>query len=73
MRDRPFRRHQKAKAKRRARRVSFAYPSVEKITDHLATCSGPCCGNPRKWFGEITRGEVRAAKSHREQVADLDQ
>jgi hypothetical protein len=22
-------------------------------------CSGPCCGNPRKWFNELTRQEKR--------------
>jgi hypothetical protein len=25
-------------------------------------CSGPCCGNPRKWFGELTIQELRAPK-----------
>jgi hypothetical protein len=30
-------------------------------------CSGPCCGNPRKWFGELTIQELRAPK-----VADFD-
>ena len=24
------------------------------------TCSGPCCGNPRTWFGERTVQELRA-------------
>ena len=23
-------------------------------------CSGPCCGNPRKWFGELTIQELKA-------------
>lgn len=22
-------------------------------------CSGPCCGNPRKWRGEVTRQEMK--------------
>ena len=25
-----------------------------------ADCSGYCCGNPRKWFGELTMAERRA-------------
>ncbi|MDP3182180.1 MAG: hypothetical protein Q8M54_05105 [Desulfobaccales bacterium] len=24
--------------------------------------SGPCCGNPRKWWGELTVQELRAHK-----------
>lgn len=32
------------------------------ITPH--PCSGHCCGNPRKWFGQATRQEV---------IADLKQ
>jgi hypothetical protein len=24
-------------------------------------CSGPCCGNPRRWYGELTRQEIRHA------------
>lgn len=30
-------------------------------------CSGPCCGNPRKWFGELTVQELKAPK-----VADFE-
>jgi len=25
-------------------------------------CSGPCCGNPRQWFGELTIQELKAPK-----------
>lgn len=28
---------------------------------HPAMCSSLCCGNPRKWFGEKTVQERRAA------------
>jgi len=31
---------------------------------HNCFCSGPCCGNPRKWFGEATIQEQRNEKSH---------
>ena len=31
-------------------------------------CSSYCCGNPRKWFGELTWQEVRAGIDYREQV-----
>jgi hypothetical protein len=24
-------------------------------------CSGPCCGNPRRWFGQETMQERRSA------------
>lgn len=32
---------------------------AEKLANHLAHCSGPCCGNPRRWFGEMTMQERR--------------
>lgn len=28
--------------------------------DNRTGCSGPCCGNPRKWFKELTMQERRA-------------
>jgi len=28
-------------------------------TVHNCFCSGPCCGNPRKWFGEDSVQERR--------------
>jgi hypothetical protein len=34
----------------------------QKIANHLAICSGPCCGNPRRWFGELTMQERRASE-----------
>lgn len=37
------------------------------VTPH--PCSGYCCGNPRKWFGEATRQEVIASMRHREQLS----
>jgi len=27
-------------------------------------CSLPCCGNPRKWFGEITLQEKKHIEAH---------
>lgn len=35
----------------------------EKLADHIKVCSGPCCGNPRRWFGELTMQERRARDS----------
>lgn len=34
---------------------------VELIADNPTVCSGPCCGNPRRWFGELTIQERRHA------------
>lgn len=73
------RRRDKQRMKARARRVygrnesTFFYSRPphqrpdparhEKLADHIAHCSGPCCGNPRRhaWFkGErITLQERR--------------
>ncbi len=30
-----------------------------KLAEHLAHCSLSCCGNPRKWWGELTMQEKR--------------
>lgn len=34
-------------------------------------CSGPCCGNPRKWFGERTIQEQKADINMKQQMEDL--
>lgn len=55
-----------AKAKVRARLKTVWHekdPSPKRVgaiahTPHC--CSGPCCGNPRRWFGEMTMQERRA-------------
>jgi hypothetical protein len=31
-----------------------------RFADHPTACSGWCCGNPRRWYGERTRQERRA-------------
>jgi len=35
-------------------------------------CSGPCCGNPRKWYEERTRQELIADEDMRFQLEDLN-
>lgn len=32
---------------------------VGKLAQTRVPCSGPCCGNPRRYFGELTRQELR--------------
>lgn len=63
------RRHHAKRVKRRAVRVArtlyraddgFRSEMIERFqnnVDHLAACSCPMCGNPRKWFGERTQQE----------------
>lgn len=34
---------------------------ARRLADHLASCSCPLCGNPRKWSGEHSLQELRAA------------
>lgn len=31
----------------------------EKLANHIAFCARLCCGNPRRWFGELTIHERR--------------
>lgn len=35
-------------------------------------CSCAMCGNPRKWYGDLTIAELRAIESSREAMYDLD-
>lgn len=58
-----IRRHHLQRMKQKARRVGNerGLPgNYDKLYNHLAHCSGPCCGNPRRWFGEKTMQERRA-------------
>jgi len=50
----------KAKADRISRQ-NGAQGNWAKLYNHLAHCSGPCCGNPRRWFREPTMQERRFA------------
>lgn len=55
------RRADSRRMKAKARRVRPWNPEVAATeADHLATCSGPCCGNPRRHFGTVTMQERRA-------------
>lgn len=53
------RRRDLQRMKARCRRI---YPHDERAScaNHLHPCSGPCCGNPRKWWGELTMQERRS-------------
>jgi hypothetical protein len=79
MRNRSWRRAQReraiARAKRRSSIVGWSghkADSTEWIRKSATTpcpCSNFCCGNPRKWFGEITRQEQVSLINQREQTA----
>ena len=69
MRTRAFRRHQYAVRKERVKHRYYSMWLPEGWIDgrwlglHAATpklCSGYCCGNQRKWFGEKTVQERKA-------------
>ncbi len=68
-----YRRYQDQRQKSRANRWlrdRMFYP-LECITSSRigqraatrVTCSGPCCGNPRRHFGVVTRQEMRCQTS----------
>ena len=59
MTTRSRRRADLARMKAKARRL---YPHDQQATlaEHLASCSCPACGNPRRHWGEITMAERRA-------------
>lgn len=56
---RAYRRHQKELRKRDARGKYPHDARPYRYADNMTVCSGPCCGNPRRWFGEPTMQERR--------------
>nr|WP_295834781.1 hypothetical protein [uncultured Azospirillum sp.] len=52
------RRQERARMLARAKRF---YPGQrhQRLADNLASCSCWMCGNPRRWFGELTMQEIR--------------
>ncbi len=70
MRGRAYRRHQRHRAIARARRyLRWLFSSSpetitpERISQFAADrtpCSCSMCGNPRRFFGEVTRQELQA-------------
>jgi hypothetical protein len=67
MRTRAWRRHHERRMKRRVTSYYGGYARHDpretgRIARTRALCSGPCCGNPRRWFGARTLQEIRAAE-----------
>lgn len=67
-RSRDWRRFQKYRMRARAEKklLSWAYFSREDaskqaryMADNFCVCSKGCCGNPRKWFGDVGLQEKR--------------
>ena len=34
--------------------------AMARFREQPKLCGGPCCGNPRRWFGDVTIQEHRA-------------
>jgi hypothetical protein len=78
MRNRSWRRAQReraiARAERRASALGWWGHAEDRtgwirrsaVTPH--PCSNFCCGNPRKWFGDLTRQEMISLINQREQT-----
>ena len=60
------RRHDLDKRKKRARHI-YPHDRDGKLANHLAICSCPICGNPRRHFGQRTIQEIRAEISQAQQ------
>lgn len=59
-RARRIRDKQRMKAKAQSVGKARGLPgNYDLLYDHLCICSGPCCGNPRRWYGEPTMQERR--------------
>ena len=59
--DRARRRQHLARMKAKARRVLPWDDYAGRRANHLAVCSCPSCGNPRRYWGAATMQELRAA------------
>ena len=70
---RALRRHHAFRLRRTRARYWAGYASASpeaasKVVSTPCLCSGFCCGNPRAHTGEVTRQELCAALSAREQL-----
>lgn len=71
-RTRAWRRHQRERIKNKRIRQINSWWFGERVVDDPKfvgmmidtphPCSGPCCGNPRKHFGLLTRQEIIAGE-----------
>jgi hypothetical protein len=41
------------------------------LADHLAFCSGPCCGNPRRHYGDAAPRDRRGDADARDQLNEI--
>ena len=57
--DRAQRRRDLRRMKAKARRYFPDWERAALFANNLVTCSGPCCGNPRRHFGHRTLQEQR--------------
>ena len=56
---RAARRQHRERMRAKARKLYAGGKRPERYADNLTVCSGPCCGNPRKWHGLKTMQELR--------------
>lgn len=75
-RTKSYRRHQEVKARNKAMRSLMAKDLTEKskrklASTHCCTCSCHMCGNPRKYYHELTRQERKSIMALAEAIADL--
>jgi hypothetical protein len=66
------RRHHLARMKAKAKKAGklWNWKNPEKLANHLAVCSCPMCGNPRKWFHEKTWQEKKFDSTVAERLCD---
>jgi len=77
--NRAKRRHHRSRIRQRAQKILksllgdlYSREHAAKRAEHLAGCSCPMCGNPRKWFGERTRQERLHEDGHDRAIEEDD-
>tara|TARA_Y100000034_G_scaffold43022_1_gene52563 strand:- start:43 stop:267 length:225 start_codon:yes stop_codon:yes gene_type:complete len=74
MSKRAERRFHKQRMRSHAKKVFYFLDKkwILRMADNLCMCSQYCCGNPRKWFKEKTRQEMKANVDFQEELDNVD-
>jgi hypothetical protein len=56
--------------KQKARKLR-PWDTQAHTANHLASCSCPMCGNPRKWFRSLTQAELKSLAHFKSALKDI--
>jgi hypothetical protein len=56
----------------RARAERWRIEKIQQMTDTRKPCSCHMCGNPRRWFGDLTLAELKAIDAYRDSMYEQE-